>query len=232
MMIYDNQTKMFAGKDATSTQILLLLDALVSGSVGISDPGKRAELNHDVSSLLFVVQGCSFPSLYFNMNFVRFLVRVVEDSLQPSKMLFDKESPNLYREPLISMQLTQRSLEQILSQPNLPASVHQKLASLQDECIKQAMEVQRLVQECRLSKTGHDPSPWGISGRKSIFEVLYHLASGSNLLATETTDGGTIETASNRYLDIIHNSSNVHPVVIEASQHHGKTHTGKLFLIE
>ncbi|KAF9170126.1 hypothetical protein BGX21_009535 [Mortierella sp. AD011] len=147
--------------------------------------------------------------------------RIVAESLQPSKMLFDKESPNLYREPLVSMQLTRRSLEQILSRPDLPASVHKALASFQDDCLTQISQVQKAVEDWRHSENGVDRSPWGISGRKPVFDVLYMLASGSSLLKSSV-----------EHLEIIHDASKVHPVVIEASQHHEKDDMGRLFLIE
>ncbi|KAF9348643.1 hypothetical protein BGX26_012973, partial [Mortierella sp. AD094] len=147
--------------------------------------------------------------------------RIVAESLQPSKMLFDKESPNLYREPLVSMQLIQRSLEQILSRPDLPTSIHKTLTSFQDDCITQVSHVQKAVEDWRHSENGHDRSPWGVSGRKPIFEVLYMLASGSGLLKSNV-----------KHLEVIHDASKVHPVVIEASRHYEKDDTGRLFLIE
>ncbi|KAG0232556.1 putative death-receptor fusion protein-domain-containing protein [Mortierella sp. GBAus27b] len=191
MMIYDDQIKRFGGKGATEPQMLLLLDALVSGLVANSDP-----------------------------------VRVVAESLQPNKMLFDKESPNLHREPLISIQLTQRSLEQILAGSDVPSSVHDKVKTFQGHCIKQIAEIQQLIKERQHSKAGHeqDHSPWGLSGRKSIFEILYYLASASCLLATGA--GATPDIN----LEIIHDSS-AHPVIVEASRP-AKLHSGRLFLIE
>ncbi|KAF9192082.1 hypothetical protein BGZ51_006274 [Haplosporangium sp. Z 767] len=154
--------------------------------------------------------------------------RLVAESLQPSKMLFDKESPNLYREPLISMQLTQLSLERILALPTLPASVSEGLASFQQECIKQVVEVQNVVQEWKSSDAGQDRSPWGVSDRKPIFEILWKLASGSTLMKSITTTNNKDEASAVDTLDIIHDPSKVHPVIIEASQRHAR----RLFLIQ
>ncbi|KAF9207160.1 hypothetical protein BGZ49_001078 [Haplosporangium sp. Z 27] len=148
-------------------------------------------------------------------------VKPVAESLQPSKMLFNKESPNLYREPLVSMQLTQRSLKQIFWRPDLPASIHQALATFQDTCIAQLNQIQKAVDDWHLSEAGKDRSPWGISGRKPIFDVLYMLASGSSLLDS-----------SSEHLEVIHDVSRVHPVIIEASRYHEKADRGRLFLIE
>ncbi|KAF9996365.1 hypothetical protein BGZ65_008042 [Modicella reniformis] len=162
-------------------------------------------------------------------------VRVVAESLHPIKMLFEKESPNLYHEPLISMQLTQRSLEHILSRPSLSASVNNEIETFQDECIRQVAEVQQLIEKWRLSRAGQDHSPWGLSGRKPIFEALYHLISGSNLLKNRIADNSTTapkDTSPDHCLGIAYNSSNIHPVIIESSQYTNKMHTGRLFLIE
>ncbi|KAF9108100.1 hypothetical protein BGX29_003296 [Mortierella sp. GBA35] len=195
-LVYDHQVKLFAGKDANEEQIRLLIQSLVSGLLGTEEPA-----------------------------------RIVSESLQPSKTLFDKESPNLYREPLISMQLTQRALEQILNRlGGLPASATASLRSYQQQSIQQVTEVQKAVEEWSRSLSaegqGQDRSPWGISGRKPVFEVLWRLASGSSLLKTTDKALG--------YSDLLHDASRVHPVVIEASQQHhdNKTHMGRLFLIE
>lgn len=157
-----------------------------------------------------------------------FIARLVAESLQPSKMLFDKESPNLYREPLISMQLTQLSLERILALPTLPASVSEGLTSFQQECIKQVVEVQKAIQEWKSSGAGQDRSPWGVSDRKPIFEILWKLASGSTLMKSITTTNNKGEASTVDTLDIIHDPSKVHPVIIEASQRHAR----RLFLIQ
>ena len=155
----------------------------------------------------------------------------MSESLQPSKTLFDKESPNLYREPLISMQLTQRALEQILSRPNLPASALAALQAYQHNSTQQVAQVQHAVEEWSHSATeqgpagGKDRSPWGISGRKPVFEVLWRLASGSSLLES-------VKTLDHASLDLLYNASKVHPVVIEANQKHNQSHRGRLFLIE
>lgn len=162
------------------------------------------------------------------------IARIVSESLQPSKTLFDKESPNLYREPLISMQLTQRALEQIQNRPNLPASALAALQAYQQESIQQATRVQKAVEEWSHSVeeeqagTGataggrKDRSPWGISGRKPVFEVLWRLASGSSLMRAGEEKGSYS-------VELFHDASKVHPVVIEASQ---KNDEARLFLIE
>ncbi|KAI8598190.1 hypothetical protein EDD21DRAFT_194832 [Dissophora ornata] len=218
-LIYDHQTKIFAGKDASETQVQLLVESLVSGLVQAGEPGKC------LGSHLF--EGGYPHTLNENLTPHLFtLARLVAESLQPSKMLFDKESPNLYREPLVSMQLTQRSLEQILSRPDLPTSVLSRLASFQQECIQQVAQVEKAIEDWRSSEARLDRSPWGVSGRKPVFEVLYQLASGSNLLKSKG------ENTSADYLEIIRDASKVHPVVIEASQCHEKTRLGRLFLIE
>lgn len=200
-LVYDHQVKLFAGRDANEEQIQLLIQALVFGLLGTEDPA-----------------------------------RIVSESLQPSKTLFDKESPNLYREPLISMQLTQRALEQIQNRPNLPASALDALQAYQQESIQQATRVQKAVEEWSHSVeegqrvTGatagggrKDRSPWGISGRKPVFEILWRLASGSSLL------GAAGEEKSLYSVELLHDASKVHPVVIEASQ---KNDEARLFLIE
>lgn len=156
------------------------------------------------------------------------LARIVSESLQPSKTLFDKESPNLYREPLISMQLTQRALEQIQNRSNgLPPSALAALQAYQQESNQQVARVQQAVEVWSHSiKDGQagekkDRSPWGISGRKPVFEVLWRLASGSSLSKSGEKD---------QYLsDLLYDASKVHPVVIEASQ---KNDGARLFLIE
>ncbi|KAF9103900.1 hypothetical protein BGX27_010317 [Mortierella sp. AM989] len=187
---------------------------------------KALTLIYDHQVNLFAGKGATEQQLQLLVNtLVSGLVgndkpaHIVAESLQPSKMLFDKESPNLYREPLVSMQLTQRSLEQIISRTELPVSVRKTLEAFQDDCITQASQVQKAVEDWRLSEAGHDKSPWGISGRKPIFDVLYMLASGSGLLNTNV-----------EHLDVIHDTSRVHPVVVKASRHHEDT--GRLFLIE
>ncbi|KAG0204956.1 hypothetical protein BGX28_003257 [Mortierella sp. GBA30] len=154
--------------------------------------------------------------------------RVVAESLQPSKMLFDKESPNLYREPLISMQLTQRALERILSCQELPLSVSERLATFKQGCVGQAAKVHKVIKEWEETlEAGRDRSPWGVSSRKPVFEVLWRLASGISLLK------GTGETSERTtdFMEIIYDESTVHPVIIEAAQGQGE-HSGRLFLIE
>jgi hypothetical protein len=126
------------------------------------------------------------------------------------------------------MQLTQRALEQIQNRPNgLPASAQAALQAYQQESIQQVAKVQSAVEEWSHStedrQTGgkKDRSPWGISGRKSVFEVLWRLASGSSLFKAGKED---------QYMsDLLHDASRVHPVVIEASQ---KNDEARLFLIE
>ncbi|KAF9963955.1 hypothetical protein BGZ70_007081 [Mortierella alpina] len=188
-LIYDLQLKLFAGKEATESQLNHLVESLISGYIGKGQPA-----------------------------------HLVAESLQPSKMLFDKESPNLYREPLISMQLIQRSLETIIARPELPDSVSQKLASFQQTCIENVHEVQKAIQEWEESALSRDRSPWGVSSRKPIFEVLWRLASGGSLR--------TGAQLSEVYLEAIQDSGKVHPVVIEGSRGHGKAQSGRLFLIE
>ncbi|KAG0379534.1 hypothetical protein BGX24_012779 [Mortierella sp. AD032] len=194
-LVYEHQVKLFAGRDANEEQIRLLIQSLVCGLLGTED-----------------------------------LARIVSESLQPSKTLFDKESPNLYREPLISMQLTQRALEQILNRPDLPASALGALQAFQQQSIQQVGRVQKAVEEWRhaaqegkvTGRQGQDRSPWGISGRKPVFEVLWRLASGSSLLNNEKVvdqDGS----------ELLHDALRVHPVVIEASH---KGDESRLFLIE
>ncbi|KAF9961157.1 hypothetical protein BGZ72_004662 [Mortierella alpina] len=191
-LIYEHQLKLFAGKEATESQLDHLVESLISAYTGKGEPG-----------------------------------RLVAESLQPSKMLFDKESPNLYREPLISMQLIQRSLETIMARHELPMSVSQKLASFQQTCVQKVIEVQQAIHEWEVSEDGRDRSPWGVSSRKPVFEVLWRLASGGSLLQNT---GDTPRPAI--YLDTIHDSTKVHPVVIEGSRCQGKEQSGRLFLIE
>jgi hypothetical protein len=134
------------------------------------------------------------------------------------------------------MQLTQRALEQIQNRPNLPASALAALQAYQQESIQQAMRVQKAVEEWSHSveegQTGagatagggrKDRSPWGISGRKPVFEVLWRLASGSSLLRAAGEEKGSYS------VELLHDASKVHPVVIEASQ---KNEEARLFLIE
>ncbi|KAF9574599.1 hypothetical protein EC968_006013 [Mortierella alpina] len=172
------------------------------------------QLNHLVESLISAYIGKGQPA------------HLVAESLQPSKMLFDKESPNLYREPLISMQLIQRSLETIAARPELPESTAQKLASFQRTCAQNVVQVQKAIQEWKVSAAGQDRSPWGVSSRKPIFEVLWQLASGCSL------HGSRGEQQSAVYLEAIHDVGKVHPVVTEGGRCHGKEQSGRLFLIE
>ncbi|KAF9214250.1 hypothetical protein BGZ59_004046 [Podila verticillata] len=191
-LVYDHQLKLFAGEQASETQVQLLVESLVSGIMGIGKPG-----------------------------------RIVAESLQPSKMLFDKESPNLYCEPLVSMQLTERSLEHILAMPNIPLSVQEGLASYQQECVKQVKEVQKAIDEWKSESEGEDRSPWGVSGRKTVFEILWKLASGSSLLKAQSgQDPECMKT--------IHDRSVVYPVVVDASRYaeQSSESSGRLFLIE
>ncbi|KAF9124126.1 hypothetical protein BG015_005159 [Linnemannia schmuckeri] len=193
-LVYDHQVQLFAGLNANEEQIQLLIGSLIQASL--------------------------YP-------------RIVSESLQPSKTLFDKESPNLYREPLISMQLTQRALEQIQNRPNLPASALAALQAYQQESIHQVARIQKAVEEwTHMIEEGQagataagkkDRSPWGISGRKPIFEVLWRLASGSSLLRPGEEGKGSYSS------EFLHDASKVHPVVIEASQ---KSDEARLFLIE
>lgn len=138
-------------------------------------------------------------------------------------MLFDKESPNLYREPLVSFQLCTRSLERIVSQSVLSPSVSEGLLAFQRECVKQLGEVQKAIEEWKASGQGQDRSPWGVSGRKPVFEVLWRLASGTQIV------GGSEGEAKSELLEIVHDVQNVHPVVLDASE---KQKGGRLFLIE
>ncbi|KAG0305784.1 hypothetical protein BGZ98_003575 [Dissophora globulifera] len=159
--------------------------------------------------------------------------RIVSESLQPSKALFDKESPNLYREPLVSIQLTQRSLEQVLSRPDLPDSVQQRISSFQDKCSKQVTEVKGAIEEWRSSEDREDRSPWGVSGRKPVFEVLYQLASGSSLpTISNAMMYSDEEKRASTDLGKIQGVAAVHPVVMAATQYQDQKHSGRLFLIE
>lgn len=153
--------------------------------------------------------------------------RIVAESLQPSKMLFDKESPNLYCEPLVSMQLTERSLEHILAMPNIPLSIQEGLASYQQECVKQVKEVQKAIDEWKSESKGEDRSPWGVSGRKTVFEILWKLASGSSLLKAQSGQDP-------EHMKTIHDRSVVYPVVVDASRYaeQSSESSGRLFLIE
>ncbi|KAG0369393.1 hypothetical protein BGZ54_010051 [Gamsiella multidivaricata] len=199
-LVYDHQAKLFAGKDASETQMQLLIESLVSSLESAGNPA-----------------------------------HLVAESLQPSKMLFDKESPNLYREPLLSMQLTERSLEQILARPDLPASVLGRLKVFQQKCIHQVAEVHQAIENWRRTEAGQDRSPWGVSGRKPVFEVLYRLASGGSLLDSRAHPEISVEQEATAMesMEIIRDASKVHPVVVEASQHHDKEQRrGRLFLIE
>ncbi|KAF9907416.1 hypothetical protein EC991_010977 [Linnemannia zychae] len=193
---------------------------------------KALTLVYDHQVKLFAGQGANeeqirllIQSLVFGLTGTEDPARIVSESLQPSKTLFDKESPNLYREPLISMQLTQRALEQIQSRPNLPASAVAALQAYQQESIQQVGRVQKAVEEWQHAAEqgqGQDRSPWGISGRKPVFEVFWRLASGSSLSNNDREDvSGSSE--------LLHDASRIHPVVIEASH---KDDEGRLFLIE
>ncbi|KAF9923057.1 hypothetical protein FBU30_006846 [Linnemannia zychae] len=195
-LVYDYQVKLFAGLRATEEQTRLLIKSLVYGLLGTEDPA-----------------------------------RIVSESLQPSKILFDKESPNLYREPLISMQLTQRALEQILAlqQSHLPASALAALQAYQQESMQQTLRVQKAVADWTIAIEGgsgdRDRSPWGISGRKPVFEVLWRLASGNNLLRSEKSK----QQQHQQTLELLHNVTKIHPVVVEASRLDDES---RLFLVE
>lgn len=124
------------------------------------------------------------------------------------------------------MQLTQRALEEIQNRPDLPASALAALQEYQQESVQQVGRVQKAVEEWQHAGEqgqGQDRSPWGISGRKPVFEVLWRLASGSSLL------GNDRKIESEEGLELLHDASRIHPVVIEASQ---KDDSGRLFLIE
>jgi len=138
-------------------------------------------------------------------------------------MLFDKESPNLYREPLLSFQLCTQSLERIVSQSTLSPSALEGLLAFQRECVKQLGEVEKAIEEWKTSGQGRDRSPWGVSGRKPVFEVLWRLASGSQIV------GGSARESKSELLEIVHDVQKVHPVVLDASE---KQKAGRLFLIE
>lgn len=191
-LVYDHQLRLFAGEQASETQVQLLVESLVSGIMGVGKPG-----------------------------------RLVAESLQPSKMLFDKESPNLYCEPLVSMQLTERALEHILAKSYITQSVREGLASFQQECVKQINEVQKAIDEWKSESEEEDRSPWGVSGRKTVFEILWKLASGSSLLKAQ--NGQDPE-----YMKTIHDRSVVYPVVVDASRYaeQPSESCGRLFLIE
>ncbi|KAG0088140.1 hypothetical protein BGZ92_006556 [Podila epicladia] len=179
------------------------------------EQASEAQVQMLVESLVSGIMGIGKPG------------RIVAESLQPSKMLFDKESPNLYCEPLVSMQLTERSLEHILAKSYIPQSVRDGLASYQLECVKQVKEVQKAIDEWRSESEGEDRSPWGVSGRKTVFEILWKLASGSSLLKAQS--GQYPE-----YMKTIHDRSVVYPVVANASRYAEKSSesSGRLFLIE
>ncbi|KAI1314886.1 hypothetical protein EDD11_001609 [Mortierella claussenii] len=226
-MIYDYQVRLFAGGE--EKQVQLLVNTLISRLMDVEDPGKYFSRVVNFDKLLTAIIDYMTPGAAL-ISFIIFATlatsnaaRIVAESLQPSKMLFDKESPNLYREPLISMQLTQRSLAFILSTQSassLPASVQSSFIALQDECVRQMNRVQQVIDEARVSgsNSGQDRSPWGISGCKPVFEVLYKLSSGANLL-TDTT--------------ILQDTSMVHPVITEINQRQERNgQRGCLFLIE
>lgn len=125
------------------------------------------------------------------------------------------------------MQLTERSLEHILAMPNIPLSVQEGLASYQQECVKQVKEVQKAIDEWKSESEGEDRSPWGVSGRKTVFEILWKLASGSSLLKAQSgQDPECMRT--------IHDRSVVYPVVVDASRYaeQSSESSGRLFLIE
>ncbi|KAG0052187.1 hypothetical protein BGZ83_002915 [Gryganskiella cystojenkinii] len=153
--------------------------------------------------------------------------RIVSESLQPSKMLFDKESPNLYREPLVSYQLCQQSLERIVAQSSSSRSVSEGLLTFQRECVKQLGEVEKAINAWKFSGEGQDRSPWGVSGRKPVFEVLWRLAGGSRVLRTDKKAEEEEEK-----MAVVHDGSNIHPVVLDASLFGDKNESGRLFLIE
>lgn len=179
------------------------------------EQASEAQVQMLVESLVSGIMGIGKPG------------RIVAESLQPSKMLFDKESPNLYCEPLVSMQLTERSLTRILAKPYISQSVRDGLASYQLECVKQVKEVQKAIDEWRSESEGEDRSPWGVSGRKTVFEILWKLASGSNLLKEQSGQDS-------EYMKTIHDRSVVYPVVVDASRYaeQSSESSGRLFLIE
>ncbi|KAG0244170.1 hypothetical protein BGW41_000157 [Actinomortierella wolfii] len=141
--------------------------------------------------------------------------RVVYESLQPTKVLFDKESPNLHREPLISMQLALKSLRWILSLDQdgvLPASVREGLESCQQEAVRQISKVQSVLDEWSITKDGQrELAPWGVTGRKVVFEVLWKLASGGGLTPKQPNQAEIM----NSY---IHDPERVHPAIVAASR--------------
>ncbi|KAF9333758.1 hypothetical protein BG006_003206 [Podila minutissima] len=179
------------------------------------EQASEAQVQMLVESLVSGIMGIGKPG------------RIVAESLQPSKMLFDKESPNLYCEPLVSMQLTERSLTHILAKPYISQSVRDGLASYQLECVKQVKEVQKAIDEWRSESEGEDRSPWGVSGRKTVFEILWKLASGSSLLKEQSGQDP-------EYMKTIHDRSVVYPVVVDASRcaEQSSESSGRLFLIE
>ncbi|KAF9976771.1 hypothetical protein BGZ73_007906 [Actinomortierella ambigua] len=141
--------------------------------------------------------------------------RLVFESLQPSKVLFDKESPNLHREPLISMQLALKSLRKLVtleSEGVLPASILEGLESCQQEAVRQISKVQTVLDEWSTSEDGQrELAPWGVTGRKVVFEVLWRLASGGGLtpkLPSQASVGRCY----------VHDAEHVHPAIVAASQ--------------
>ncbi|KAF9917861.1 hypothetical protein BX616_011056 [Lobosporangium transversale] len=243
-LVYDHQLCLFAGLGVNEIQLQLLVDSLISSLMGTNKPA-----------------------------------RVVIESLQPSKTLFNKESPNLYREPLISIQLTLRSLKSILSSrpsfSDLPVSIQKRFEAFQKHCLQDTKEVQQAIEKWSASKLDErnnnndgdgdgnnsndnsgganddsddgvddgsgekhvDRSPWGVSGRKPIFEVLYKLAGGASLLnpAVVHSDKSNLSnTDRDTFLEIIHDPSKIHPVIVHTSQRQHDTcnYNRQLFLIE
>ncbi|KAG0349005.1 hypothetical protein BG004_002863 [Podila humilis] len=153
--------------------------------------------------------------------------RIVAESLQPSKILFDKESPNLYREPLVMMQLTEQSLTYILAKRHLAPSIQTALVSYQQQCIKHLKDVQKSIDEWVSTSESQDLSPWGVSGRKVVFEILWKLASASSILMAQ--NGGQAP----EFVTTIHDRAQVHPAIADASRYAEKTSaSSRLFLIE
>ncbi|KAF9585910.1 hypothetical protein BGW38_000100, partial [Lunasporangiospora selenospora] len=183
--------------------------------------GKETQCQMLVNALVSQLMGTGKPA------------SIVQESLQPNKVLFDKESPNLFREPLVSMQLVQRSLELILSGPSVPTSIIQGLRSLQGTCVEEIREINKTAQEPESSGGISRLSPWGISSQKPVFEVLWKLACGSHIVdgnGAQNSGDKEVEEA----LSIVRDTTNVHPVVVEAGQRKSKDDgcLKRFFLIE
>ncbi|KAF9158992.1 hypothetical protein DFQ26_007031 [Actinomortierella ambigua] len=141
--------------------------------------------------------------------------RIVFESLQPSKVLFDKESPNIHREPLVSMQLALKSLRKVMaleSEGVLPASILEGLQSCQEEVTRQIGKVQAVLDDWSVSEDGRrELAPWGVTGRKVVFEVLWKLASGGGLTPM-------VPSQANVGKAYVHDAERVHPAIVAASQ--------------